>query len=72
VTARTSGAIEVASRLLPRDAVFLLDGAIQARSHGAGVFGADGALLGLASAARVAVEVGEPTLADLLRPSSAS
>lgn len=49
--------------------VLLTDAAIQARSHGAALIDRSGALVGICSAAGVAPEVSEPTLADLKRPS---
>jgi S1-C subfamily serine protease len=49
--------------------VLLTDAAIQARSHGAALIDRNGAFVGLCSAAGVAPEIQEPTLADLKRPS---
>ncbi len=55
-------------KFAPSD-ILLTDAAIQARSHGAALIAADGGLLGLCNASRVATEVSEPTLQDLKRSS---
>lgn len=56
-------------RSLARTDFLLTDAAIQRRNHGGALLSRRGTLLGLCSADRVAVEVSEPTLEDLKRPS---
>ena len=62
VTSRSLAAVELAGKSFSRDQLFLTDSRVDLRCDGAGVFGADGALLGIYSSERVAREVREPKL----------
>ncbi|MGC6487393.1 MAG: trypsin-like peptidase domain-containing protein [Planctomycetota bacterium] len=69
VASRALAAVTLGGRRFARDEVFLTDSRNDLRCDGAGVFGADGVLLGLYSAERVLRDVREPKLEDLKRPS---
>ncbi|MFN3244732.1 MAG: trypsin-like peptidase domain-containing protein [Planctomycetota bacterium] len=69
VASRALSAVEFDGHRFARGASFLTDARVDLRCDGAGVFGADGALLGIYSSEHVAREVREPKLEDLKRPS---
>lgn len=69
VASRALSGVELDGRRFARGEVFLTDSRVDLRCDGAGVFAADGALLGLYSSEHVAREVREPKLEDLKRPS---
>ena len=69
VASRALAAVTLAGRRFSSEEVFLTDSRNDLRCDGAGVFGADGRLLGLYSTEHVLRDVREPKLVDLKRPS---
>jgi len=69
VASRSLAAVELGGRKFARGELFQTDSRVDLRCDGAGVFGADGALLGMYDCEHVAREVREPKLEDLKRPS---
>ena len=69
VASRALAGVTLSGRAAARGDVFLTDSRNDLRCDGAGVFGADGRLLGVYSAEHVLRDVREPTLEDLKRPS---
>ena len=69
VASRALAPVTLAGRAAAPGDVFLTDSRNDLRCDGAGVFGADGQLLGVYSAEHVRRDVREPTLEDLKRPS---
>ena len=69
VASRALAPVTLGGQRFAAEEVFLTDSRNDLRCDGAGVFGADGALLGIYSAERVLRDVREPKLEDLQRPS---